>query len=179
MVHLIILVEEQLKSQCYSSGTVWTSKLFDSSLDCRAVLFAKLQWANKGSLITMPVICFCFSSQVDTHGQPGCLGCGCGRSAGNLGVLARWRAQGRQARRRGYGRSVTRLLAGTTLHGKYPVPSPRTHSFPRRPLPSYSNRRKPSQGCKSVTSAVNQIRVANRTEVNEKQCDRTHICCQI
>lgn len=134
MVHLIILIWEQLKSQSFGSDTVWTSKLFDSSLDCRAVLFAKPRWANKVSLITLSALCFRFSSQVDTHGQPGCLGCGCGRSAGILRVLARWRAQEQQARQRGYSRRVTQLLAGTTLHGKYHVPIP--HTYPHTQLPT-------------------------------------------
>lgn len=70
--------------------------------------------------ITLFALWLFFSPKVDTHGQPGCLGCGCRRPAGSFRLLAGWRAQEQQAKRRGYGQHVSHLLAGTALHGECP-----------------------------------------------------------
>lgn len=98
-------------------------------LNCAALISGNCSLQNnRKSLRTMCALYFCFSTQRNTHGQHGCLGCGCGRSAGNLGVLARWRAQEQQAKQRGYSQRVTYLLPGTSRHGKYPVHSARTYT---------------------------------------------------
>lgn len=67
------------------------------------------------------IYCFvlCLLSSTDKHGQPGCLGCGCGCSAGNVRLLPGWRAQEHQTKQHGYNHQVTHFLQGTAHCGKF------------------------------------------------------------